>query len=108
MANRHLDARGKGEYFYDFDNLVIDFDKEDYMTGMRVFDASKIFKLTKLQLKSISQFEFNASCEDNVISIQLRFAFRLRNKQTVVQGQDFIREAIDANINNSEVQCTVG
>lgn len=124
---RHLNARGLGEYVYDFvhdvmtfrvkdrdykksvdfDNLVIDFDTEDYITGLRVFDASKIFKLSKVQLKNVGEFEFNASVEDNIISLQLKFTSTLRNMAKVVQGQDFIREAVDAIINDSAVTCTV-
>ena len=65
MANKHLDGKGKGEYSYDykndvmffkiknrdylksidFDNFVADIDKEGYITGVRIFDATRIFKL---------------------------------------------------------------
>ncbi|MBU0757712.1 MAG: DUF2283 domain-containing protein [Nanoarchaeota archaeon] len=124
---RHLDAKGKGDYLYDFandimtfkiknrdykksidfDNIVIDFDTEEFITGIRVFDASIVFKLSKLQLKNISQFEFNASVEDKVISLQIRFISTMRNKPSVIHGQDFIREAVNSTIHNSHVLCTV-
>ena len=126
MTNKRLDARGKGEYVYDFahdimtfkvkdrdykksvdfDNIVVDFDKEDFATGMRIFDASKIFKLSRLQLKNVVGFEFNANVEDKIITLQLRFTCAMRNKQKVVQGQDFIREAVDVIINDSAVTCS--
>ncbi len=127
MENRHLDARGKGEYSYDykndillfkikdreyklsldFGNLIVDIDKEGFITGLRIFDASQIFKLSKLALKDVKQFEFNTKVEEKVITIQLRFMSMLRNKSLVKQGQDFIREAIDSKVKDSEVICTI-
>jgi uncharacterized protein YuzE len=127
MKKRLLEAKGKGEYTYDysndvllfkikdrdykksidFENIVVDIDKEGFITGMRVFDASKIFKLTKMALKNIKQFEFNAKAEENVITIQLRFMAVLRNKPMIKHGQDFVREALDSNILDSEVLCSV-
>jgi uncharacterized protein YuzE len=127
MKARHLDAKGKGEHSYDyrndmllfkirnrdyqksidFDNIIIDIDTEGFITGIRVFDASKVFNLSKLALSKIQQFEFNARAEDKVISVQLRFTSVLRNKPIIKQGQDFVREAVGSNINDSEVLCSV-
>ena len=126
MKMKHLNAPGKGEYIYDyrndtllfkirdrnykvsidFDNLVVDVDEEGYMTGLRIFDASQVFKLSKLALSNVKSFEFHTKVEDKVISIQLRFNCILRNS-VVKQGQDFVREAVDSSIKNSEVLCTV-
>ena len=127
MESKHLDARGKGEYTYDyrndillfkikdrdyamsieFENLIVDIDKEGYITGLRIFDASQIFKLSKLALNNIKGFEFNSKVEDKVITIQLRFTSVLRNKPVIKHGQDIVREASDSHIKNSEVFCTV-
>ncbi len=127
MESRHLDARGKGEYTYDFRNdillfkiknrdyamsiefesLIVDIDTKGYITGLRIFDASQVFKLTKLALNNVKIFEFNAKVEDKVITIQLRFTSVLRNKPVIKHGQDIIREASDSHIRNSEVLCTV-
>ncbi|MBS3147394.1 DUF2283 domain-containing protein [Candidatus Woesearchaeota archaeon] len=127
MMDRHLDATGKGEINYDyandillfkvkdrdylksidFDDFVVDIDKEGYITGLRVFDASKLFRLSKLSLKNIKQFDFNAKIEEKVITIQFYFTSVMRNKPSIRHGQDLVREAADARINNSEVVCTV-
>ena len=127
MMKKHLDARGKGEYTYDypndillfktkdrdyaksleFGNLIVDIDTEGFITGLRLFDASKILKLSKITLKNLKQFEFNADVEDKIITIKLRFACMVRNAPKIIQGQDFIREAISSSIPNSEVVCTV-
>ncbi|MBI2147797.1 DUF2283 domain-containing protein [Candidatus Woesearchaeota archaeon] len=127
MAIRHLNAHGKGEYTYDynndillfkikgreyatsleFDNLVLDIDKEGFITGLQVFDASAVFRLSKLALNNIKEFEFKTTIENKVITVQLRFTPILRNKKLIRQGQDFVREAVDAGIKDSEVVCTV-
>ena len=128
MTTKHLDAKGKGEYTYnykhdillfkiknreytksiDFENLIIDIDKEGFITGLRIFDASQIFNLSKIALKNIKQFEFNATVEDKIVSIQLRFAACLRNKPYKIQhGENFVREALTSTIEDSRVECTV-
>ena len=127
MKKKYLNAKGKGEQIYDFvndiltfkvkereydksidfDNFVIDFDTEGYIIGMRIFDASKILNIKKFGLRNITNFEFNSNIENKVISIQLKFMCILRNKQIIKQGQDFIREALNSNINDSEVLCSV-
>ncbi|MBI2654859.1 DUF2283 domain-containing protein [Candidatus Woesearchaeota archaeon] len=127
MENKHLDARGKGEYTYDFrndvllfkikdrdyamsiefENLIVDIDTKGYITGLRLFDASQLFKLSKLALNSVKNFEFNTKVEDKVITIQLRFTSVLRNKPVISHGQDIVRETSDSHIRNSEVLCTV-
>ena len=127
MNGRHLAAEGKGEYTYDylndillfkiknrdylksldFDNFIVDIDKEYFITGMRIFDASKIFNIPKLALKNIKSFRFNARVEDKKVTIQLEFIPVLRNKPLIKQGQNLIREAIGSEVRNSEVVCTV-
>ena len=127
MNGRHLAAEGKGEYTYDylndillfkiknrdylksldFDNLIVDIDKEGFITGMRIFDASEIFNIPKLALKNIKFFKFNARVEDKKVTIQLEFIPVLRNKPLIKQGQNLIREAIGSEVRNSEVVCTV-
>ena len=132
MENKHLDARGKGEYTYDyrndillfkiknreytmsieFENLVVDIDKEGFITGLRIFDASQLFKLSKIALNKVRSFEFNTKVEtgakkEKVITIQLRFVPMLRNKPMIKQGQDIVRESFSSQIKNSEVLCTV-
>jgi hypothetical protein len=97
---RHLDARGKGEILYDykydiltfkikgreykksieFQNFVADIDSENFVTGVRIFDASRIFGIDKYILKNIIHCEFQASIENNVITIIFKFVGKRRNK----------------------------
>jgi uncharacterized protein YuzE len=123
---KYLNAPGKGEYSYDyrndillfkiqdrnyaisieFDNFIVDIDEEGYITGLRIFDASQVFKLSKVALSNLKSFEFHTRAENGVISVQLRFDCMVRNA-IIKQGHDFVREAADTHIKNSEVLCTV-
>src|SRR3989338_1284063 len=123
MENKHLDARGKGENTYDyandillfkiqnreyaisieFDNLIVDVDTKGFITWLRIFDASKLFGLSKLALNNVKGFEFNTRVESKVITIQLRFTSVLRNKPVIKHSQDIVREAFNSHIKDSEV-----
>lgn len=127
MEVKTLNAKGKGEFVYDyendmllfkikdrdydksidFDNITIDIDTKGFITGLRVFDACKVLNLKKEALRGIKEFEFNAESEDKIVKIQLRFVSVVRNKPLVTYGQDFVREAFDTQIDNSKVVCTL-
>lgn len=105
MNERFLDGKGKSEYKYDYDNdvllfmiqnrkydfslelhnFIIDVDKEQFITGIRVLDASKVFNIPKIALRDIPQFEFNARIEQNVITVEFKFVARMRNKLKKVE-----------------------
>ena len=124
--HKHLDAKGKGEFSYDyrndillfktknrdyqksidFDNFTLDIDTKGFITGIRIFDASKIFGLSKMALNNIKQFEFNTRAEEKVITIQLKFMSVLRNKPQIIGGENFVREAFRSKIEDSELICT--
>ncbi len=126
MKNKHLDAKGKGEVIYnyeddillfkikdrdymksiDFDNITADIDTEGFITGVRVFDASKILELQKTSLSKINSLEFNAKIEGNIVSVQLKFECGL-GKKLMVQRENLVREAIGLDMMNSEVLCSM-
>lgn len=97
---RHLDGRGKGQLIYDFkydtltfkikgrnykksvefQNFIIDIDEEDFVTGIRIMDVSKVSGLNKFLFRNLIHGEFNASITDNVINVRFKFIGRMRNK----------------------------
>ncbi len=127
MEPKHLDAKGKGEYSYDykndilifkikdreykisldFGNFIADIDREGFITGLRIFDASAILKLSKEALRDIRQFELTTGVENKVVTIQLGFKAVLRNNVQIPHGIDFIREAASSDIIDSQATCTV-
>jgi len=63
-----------------FRNFVADIDDKDYITGVRIFDASKVFDADKYILKKIYHADFSASVDDKHIVVELKFVSRYRNK----------------------------
>ena len=115
---KHLDARGKGEFIYDFkydiltfrikdrdyrtsielQNFTIDIDKEGFATGLRVFDASKVFNLDKYILNNVKAGDFKSIIEDNVVTVTINFVGKLRNKPLT---KDFAQQ-ITTQLNSGE------
>lgn len=124
MEARELKAQGKGEVDYDykndilffkvknrqyqksldFEDLVVDIDKEGYITGIQIMDASKLFGLTKDALLKVRKWEFNAKVEDKIVTIKLVFEVVKRNK--VIVKQNLQRES-PSQLQDSEVLCTI-
>lgn len=97
---RHLDGTGKGEFLYDykhdmltfkikdrdykmsleFQNFSIDIDTKNFVTGIRIFDVSKVSGLKRILFKNLVHGDFKASIKDNIITIRINFVGRLRNK----------------------------
>ena len=127
---KHLDGKGKGSFSYDykydilmfkikgrkyktsfeFQNFVADIDEEGFITGVRIFDASKVFKIDKYVLKNITEWEFNTRTENNIITITFRFSSKIRNKLIPLLSakenftQQLSREA-PSPINDASVEC---
>ena len=78
-----MNARGKGEFYYnykydilffkikerdyqkslDFGDIIVDIDTEGFITGIQLFDASKMFRLDKLVLREIKNWKFYIKSE---------------------------------------------
>ena len=122
---KHLNAKGKGVVSYDykedtlffktkdreyqksieFDDIVVDIDKEGYITGIQLFGASKLFNLNKIALRDVKGWEFHTKAQGNVITINLIFNVKRRNK-SIESHQSLVRET-ESKIANSEVECTI-
>jgi uncharacterized protein YuzE len=110
---RHLDARGKGRYTYDFANdiacfaiqghayedsvdfedIVIDFDRDNFIIGIRVFDATTVFGVDKYALKSLKGFAMDARVESGVIAIRLSLTYTVRNQRVTHPALNLVRDA---------------
>ena len=95
---RHLEAKGEMDYDYvndilffkvkdreydfslEFQNMVIDVDKERFIVGIQIFDASKFLGVPKTHLRTIPKWKFEAHIEDGVIEIRLFYQIAIRNK----------------------------
>ncbi len=124
MMRKHLDAKGEVDYDYkedtlffkiqnreyvksiDFEDMVLDVDKEGFITGIQVFDVSKLFKLSKEALRNVKYTQFNTKVEKNVITVQFMFTCVQRNKTIVERGENMIRES-PSPLLEREVECIV-
>lgn len=129
MNHKHLDGAGKGECAYDadhdillfkirerdykmsmeFHNFVADIDEEGLVMGIRVFDASTVFKVAKEVLKSITRWEFKASIEDNTLTVTLRFVSTGHDQQIAVENftQQLTTPLNGYHLADSSVECAV-
>ena len=129
MAERHLDGTGKGEFLYDFNNdilmfkvkdrdyknsaefqnFVADIDTEGFVTGIRIFDASKVFGVDKYTLKHIVKWGFKTSVESGMITVRLSFVGQVRNKEVPVENftQQLTTSLNGYNLTDSSVECAV-
>ncbi len=90
----------------DFEDMVLDVDKEGFITGIQVFDVSKLFKLSKEALRNVKYTQFNTKVEKNVITVQFMFTCVQRNKTIVERGENMIRES-PSPLLEREVECIV-
>src|SRR3989344_2577014 len=128
MENKfsHLDARGKGELDYDLkqdilffkvkdreyvksielDNIVIDIDSEQFITGIQIFEASKFLRIDKAFLTKMPTWEFNATIKDNKVELRLTFTVVARNK-IIEKISPIIIEKVEDSLPNSEMLLSV-
>ncbi|MBI2581241.1 DUF2283 domain-containing protein [Candidatus Woesearchaeota archaeon] len=97
-TNRHLEGPGEISYDYKYDTLVFkmnnrnykhsfefqnfiaDIDDKNFITGIRILDASKIFDTNKLVLKGIIKGGFKSRSEHNMVTITFKFITKIRNR----------------------------
>src|SRR3990167_3612289 len=123
MKTKHLDGTGKGEFIYDFQqdilmfkiqdrnyklsvelqNFVADIDEEGFVTGVRIFDASKVFGVDKYSLKNITSMEFRSDVENNVITITCTFTSKVRNKPVPKQFTQQLTQAAPMHLADSSI-----
>jgi len=95
---RNLEAEGEMDYDYandilffkvknreynfsiEFQNMVVDIDKEKFVTGIQIFDASKFLRISKVNLREIPKWQFKAKIEEGIIELRLNYQLQIRNK----------------------------
>lgn len=100
MSNKskHLEAEGEMSYDYandilffkvknreynssiEFQNMVIDVDKEEFIVGLQIFDASKFLQIDKSHLGQMPKWKFQAKIDGNTIELRLFYQVSIRNQ----------------------------
>ena len=68
------------DFSFEFQNMVIDVDEEQFIVGIQIFDASKFLKINKANLRKISNWKFEAELNDDKFRINLYYQVVIRNK----------------------------
>ena len=98
MKEKHLEAEGEMDYdfvndilffkvkdreydfSFEFQNMVIDVDKEKFITGIQLFDASEFLGIPKVNLRKVPKWKFEAKINKGVIELRLFYQLEIRNK----------------------------
>jgi uncharacterized protein YuzE len=98
MKSKNLEGKGVMDYDYvndvlffkvdnreynfsiEFQNMVIDIDEENFIVGIQIFEASKFLGMSKINLREIPKWKFNAKIENNTIELRLNYKLKIRNR----------------------------
>lgn len=121
MKERHLEEKGICDYDYkhdilffkiknrkydrsiELDNIILDIDKEDFIVGIQIFEASKFLLIPKSYLLKIPKWRFSAKSEEGKIEVRLDFQMIIRNK--IIGKNPIIIQPIQEELPNSELVC---
>jgi len=68
------------DFSIEFQNMVIDVDKEQFVVGIQIFDASQFLLMSKINLREIPKWQFKAKIEEGIIELRLNYQLQIRNK----------------------------
>ncbi|MBI5636223.1 DUF2283 domain-containing protein [Candidatus Micrarchaeota archaeon] len=89
----------------EFVRFVIDFDKENFVVGIQIFDASQFFGFSKESLRNIRQWRFKANIEENRLELRLMFQTVYRNQ--LIEQRPIIMEQLARPLPDSRVVCNI-
>lgn len=121
MKTKHLEGKGQTDYDFDHDilffktaerdyfksielyNLVLDIDKDGFIVGIQIFEASKFLDIAKTKLLEVKNWRYDASINDGILNIRLIFKVLVRNQ--LVEARPIIIQPVEENLPNSELIC---
>ncbi len=86
-------------------NYVIDIDEEGFIIGLQIFDASRLFNITKESLRMVKNWKLETKIKNKIIEVNFIFATFFRNK--IIEKNPILVQKIDENLPNSKVVCTI-
>lgn len=122
MVQKKLEGKGEVDYDYEndilffklkgrkydnsielLDNLVVDVDKEGFLVGIQMFDASEYLNIDKKSLLKIPNWQFTINVHENIIEIRLVFQVKIRNK--IVEKNPIISQQMSHKLPDSQLVC---
>jgi uncharacterized protein YuzE len=120
---RTLEAEGEMDYDYindilifkvkdreydfsiEFQNMVIDIDKEQFIVGIQIFDASTFLSIPRINLREIPKWQFKARINHGIIELRLFYQLKIRNK--IIERTPIIMQENKPNLPSPQMVCTV-
>jgi uncharacterized protein YuzE len=95
------------EYSYSIELLdyVIDVDEEGFIVGLQIFDASKVFNMSRESLRIVKNWKLRASVKEGILEVKLVFESMLRNK--IVEKNPILVQRLEKKLPNSSMLCTI-
>ncbi len=93
------------DFSFEFQNMVIDVDKEKFITGIQVFDASKFLGMQKINLREIPKWQFKARINKGIIELRLFYQLKIRNK--TIEKTPIIIQENRANLPSPQMVATI-
>ena len=119
QKQRNLEAPGESDYDYkndilffkvkdreydrsiEFENLVIDIDSENFITGLQIFNASEYLNLPRENLRDVPNWKLQSFTREGAIEIRLFFQTIVRNK--IIENRPIIQLQNEEKLPNSEI-----
>ena len=121
MRNKQLNVKGEVDYDYkndilffkakereykrsiEMNNIILDVDKEGFITGLQIIEASKYLNISKDNLLKIPKWNLNTVVDNKILEIRLLFQINYRNK--TIEKNPIITQHIEEELPNSELFC---
>jgi len=120
---KHLEAEGEMDYDFandilffkvknreynfsiEFRNMVIDIDEEKFIVGIQIFEASEFLKMSKLNLREISRWNFKAKIDEGIIEFRLNYQVKIRNR--IFEKNPIIIQGNKSNLPSPQIVSTI-
>ena len=121
MAQKYLKEKGESDYDYkhdvlffktaerdyarsiELDNIVLDVDKEGFIVGIQIFEASRFLDLNKDTLLKIKHWQFEATVNEGNIEVRLVFSVVVRNR--TIEKNPIIMQSLSEPLPDSKLVC---
>lgn len=96
----------------ELDNIVIDVDSKGFIVGIQLFEASDFLNMKKINLRNVTDWEFNTRAEPiklngtEATKIEIRLSFKVKYRNKIIEKNPIIMpQPIKGHLPNSELAC---
>ena len=93
------------DFSMEFQNMVIDVDKEQFIVGIQIFDASAFLGIPKINLREIPEWKFKAKVNKGIIELRLFYQLKIRNK--IIEKTPIIIQENKSNLPSPQMVSTI-